>query len=439
MVVHAPDVLPASPADFAVPRAAVRSLGERGFIFFNNYVRGYQMPARPATQFLVHLPGGTLAVPRRPVDLPSGAYFIWPFNFRANDITIRYSTAQLFTRLDADAKNSPATYYFEAIAGIPVEFAFDAASIRSVHASSGTQLKERGVVYLSGIKPGIESSIELTSIGGSTVRLVVLTAQQAEDAWKVRIGGSEHLLISGQDFFSDPDAQPGRIWLRSRANPHFEFVLTPPLASPFKASLPLKRTTASENATHYTAEAGTREIALEFKQTEKAGSAPPIKFGPAPSWRPSGVAQAPSEQKLQQAASWSITVPPGAMDGLSELFLEVDYRGDVARLYGASRLLNDNFFNGQPWSIGLGRFLNQEKPRTFELSILPLRSDAPVYLELGQQLKFSANGQVATLEGVRLVPEYELMLCDNGACRPGTATPGLQTAAKTIEERATKD
>ncbi len=439
MMVHAPDVLPSSTADFTVPRASVRSLGEQGFIFFNNYVRGYQMPARPAAQFLVHLPEGTLAVPRKPVDLPSGAYFIWPFNFRANDITIRYSTAQLFTRLDADEKNSPTTFYFEAIAGIPVEFAFDAAGITSLHASSGTQLKESGVLYLDGIKPGIESSIELTSKNGSTVRLVVLTAQQAEDAWKVRVGGGDHLLISAQDFFSDPDAKPGRIWLQSRANPHFEFVVTPPLASPFKASLPLQRTSATENAAHYAAEAGTREIALEFKQVKTAGSAPPIKMGPALSWRPSGVAQAPSEQEPPQAARWSLTVPSGAMAGLSELFLEVDYRGDVARLYGASRLLNDNFFNGQPWSIGLGRFLNQKNPRTFELSILPLRSDAPVYLELDQHLKYSANGQVATVEGVRLVPEYELMLCDNGACRPDAATSGLQTAAKTSEEHATKD
>jgi len=439
MTVHAPDVLPASTADLTVPRASVRALGERGFIFFNNYVRGYAMPARPAAQFLVQLPGGPLSVPRKPVDLPSGAYFIWPFNFRAGDISIRYSTAQLFTRLDGDDKNSPATFYFEAIAGIPVEFAFDAAGVESVRASSGTQSKESGVLYLNGIEPDIESSIELTSKTGSTVRLVVLTAQQAEDAWKVRVGGGEHLLISSQDFFCDPDAQPERIWLRSRANPNFEFVLTPPLASPVKASLPLKQTSSTENATHYAAEAGTREIRLEFKQIEKAGLAPPIKCGPAPRWRHSGVAQAPSEQGLPQAARWSITVPPGAMSGLSELFLEVDYRGDVARLYGASHLLNDNFFNGQSWSIGLGRFLNQERPHLFELSILPMRSDAPIYLELGQQLKFSANGQVATLKGLRLVPEYQLILCESGACRPETATAGLQTVAKNMEKHATKD
>jgi hypothetical protein len=411
MMAHAPDELPGNAADFSVARASVRSLGERGFLFFNNYVRGYTMPARPAAQFLVHLPGGTLAVPRRPVDLPTGVYFIWPFNFRANDITIRYSTAQLFTSLDASRKNGPATFYFEAIAGIPVEFAFDAANIRNVRSSSGKQVKESGVLYLSGIKPGLESSIQLTSKNGSTVRLVVLSAEQAEDAWKVRIGGEEHLLLSAQDFFTDPDTEPAGIWLRSRANPHFEFTVTPPLSFPFRSSLPLKKTSGTENATGYGAVAESRKVGVELKQIEAAGTAPSIKYGPALSWRPIGVAQAPPEQEMPQAARWSIKIPKGAMNGLSELFLEVNYEGDVARLYAANLLLDDNFFNGQPWMVGLGRFLHQENRRSFDLSVLPLRSDAPVYMALGQKMKFGANGQTARLAGVRLVPEYELRLC----------------------------
>jgi hypothetical protein len=98
MMVHGPDRQPANPGDFSVPRAAVRSRGDSGFIFFNNYVRNYQMPARTAAQFEIRLPHGTLKVPSHPVDLPSGAYFIWPFNLHAGGTNIRYSTAQPFTR-----------------------------------------------------------------------------------------------------------------------------------------------------------------------------------------------------------------------------------------------------------------------------------------------------------------------------------------------------
>ena len=80
MMVHAPDGQPASPSDFSLPRAAVRSQGDSGFIFFNNYVRNYSMPMRSAAQFEIRLPHSTLLVPNRPVDLPPGRYFIWPFN-----------------------------------------------------------------------------------------------------------------------------------------------------------------------------------------------------------------------------------------------------------------------------------------------------------------------------------------------------------------------
>jgi hypothetical protein len=41
MMVHVPDKLPNSPGDFSTARASVRSRDDAGFIFFNNYVRGY--------------------------------------------------------------------------------------------------------------------------------------------------------------------------------------------------------------------------------------------------------------------------------------------------------------------------------------------------------------------------------------------------------------
>ena len=119
MIVHPPDKVPAGPEDLSVARTSIRSRGGSGFIFVNNYVRSYNMPTRPATQFEVRLPSGTLRVPNHPIDIPSGAYFIWPFNLRIDGVTIRYTTAQLFTRLKSGNVN---TLFFAAVRGIPVEF-----------------------------------------------------------------------------------------------------------------------------------------------------------------------------------------------------------------------------------------------------------------------------------------------------------------------------
>jgi galactose-1-phosphate uridylyltransferase len=123
---------------------------------------------------------------------------------------------------------------------------------------------------------------------------------------------------------------------------------------------------------------------------------------------------APPESELPQAAKWAITIAPVNRSHLSELFLEVKYQGDIARLYSNHRLLTDDFYNGQTWSIGLHRFLDPEGAGKFELHILPLRKDAPVYFELSKPSDFSANGQVEKLDSMRLVPEYELVI-DTGS------------------------
>ena len=44
-----------NPSDFSVIRAAVRSRGDHGFLFVNNYVRGSPMPAQTAAQFEIQL------------------------------------------------------------------------------------------------------------------------------------------------------------------------------------------------------------------------------------------------------------------------------------------------------------------------------------------------------------------------------------------------
>jgi hypothetical protein len=253
---------------------------------------------------------------------------------------------------------------------------------------------------------------------------VVLSEQEAEDAWKVSFGGVDHLLISGQDFFADQDSTPGRVWLRSRGTREFAFVITPPLAAPLQASLPLTRTAGSSQADRFAAEAAARKPELQFDQIQPPGDAPKVRLGPAASWRPRGVAQAPSEAELASAANWSITLPAQATDGLSELYLQVDYQGDVAQLYSAHHLLTDDFYNGQPWLIGLDRFLDRRGSNTFELSILPLRQDAPVYFELPNPMRFAPNGQIDKLDGLSLIPEYQLMICTGAessaqnSCRP---------------------
>ena len=407
MVVHAPEVTPKGPSDLAVTRASVRSRNGSGFLFVNNYLRGYSIPTRRAAQFEIRVPSGVLRVPSRPVDLPTGAYFIWPFNLSIEGINLRYATAQLFTRLET----SPATsIYFVQSAGIPAEFAFDAAGIQTVRASSGETVTYSGTVYVRGLTPGPESWIDLVSSEGKRVYIVLLTQDQAENAWRIRLRGKDHLLFTAQDFFSDADSKQDRIWLRSRGTPNFAFDIQPPPEAPLQASLSLAQKTSAPQIASFTAAAEESNAHVEHRLLQPAGEAPPVKIGFVPTWRPHGVAQAPPESELPQAARWAVAVTPGNMDHLSELFLNVEYQGDLARLYSNHRLLTDDFYNGLPWSIGLRRFLDKANAGSFELSILPLRKDAPVYFELPKPTEFSSTGQIDKLDAIKLIPEYEIVI-----------------------------
>jgi len=90
------------------------------------------------------------------------------------------------------------------------------------------------------------------------------------------------------------------------------------------------------------------------------------------------------------------------------VYLEIGYAGDVARLSAGGRLVEDSFFNGETWSVGLKQMLGEKIAGPLELSVLPLRRDAPVYFELARPVEFDANGQAARVDSVKLVPEYEV-------------------------------
>jgi hypothetical protein len=399
MAVHAPAQLPRTPADFSVPRASVRSRGDQGFLFFNNYVRNYVLPARPQTQFEVNLPSGLLRIPRKPIDLPSGAYFIWPIHQQMGGVDLVYSTAQPFTRL---AGVEPLTV-FAAVRGVQAEFAFSASTLAAIRASSGSIHSEGGVSYLSGITPGADSWIELTARDGGKQRIVLLSAEEAESAWKIPGNGQDRLLITNQQVVV---GEAGGVSLHAVGDAHFAFTVLPAPASAPQANLPL----TAAGAGKYTALAAARKLQLTVRQIREAGLAQPVRLAPPPSWRAGGVAQAPAEGELPEAAQWRLDLPKDALAGVAEAYLKIRYQGDVARLYQGDHLLDDDFFNGLDWSVGLKRYATEGMLPSLRLAILPLRKDAPVYFETPRPVQFTDDRQAVKLESVELIPEYELQL-----------------------------
>lgn len=115
-----PSALPLSKDDTHTLRYALRSDGERGFLFVNNYQRLTEMPPKENAQFDLKLADETLTIPAFTV--PANSSFILPFNLDIGGANLRHATAQLLAK--ATHNGVEHCYFFE-IPGVEPAFTFE--------------------------------------------------------------------------------------------------------------------------------------------------------------------------------------------------------------------------------------------------------------------------------------------------------------------------
>lgn len=393
MTVRLPQVMSKARDDLVTPRYAARSDGASGFVFMSNYVRQYPMAVQKDVQFRVDLDQGPLTFPARPVDVPQGAYFIWPFNMDLAGAKLVYGTAQPVTRLTVDGVE---TFVFFTAGGMPAEFAFDAATVRGVKASSGASRMTDGRLVISGLKAGLGEAISLRSADGNRVSIILLDRSQAGELTVQTLAGKPRLVLSANPAFADGDT----LDLRAVGDNNFRFSVYPALDTAPTANLQLRRVKSGGLFQTFTATAQGREIAVKVTPIRPARTASPILSG-----GPAKAPMEPSPEQFGKSAAWRLETPVNALDGVSDVLLRIDYRGDVGRVFSGVRMLDDHYFDGQPWEVGLKRFSGAlAAPLT--LTVLPLRADAPIYIE--HRPEIAAGGQVADVVKVTAVPEYRL-------------------------------
>lgn len=406
MTVRKPAQIPGGRSDLATPRFSVRSNGDSGFVFVNNHVRQYPMAAHGPLRFAVKLPGTKLEFPSKPLTIADGDYFIWPFNFDMDGVRLRHATVQPLARIDQGAAG--VTYVFAAHRRHAVELAFDAALAPMLAPGRGKLVKRGDQLLLQDLEPG--SSLALTiraraSAGagqpGRNVRVLVLSAEQAEHITIATLAGQRRLLWSAQQVEVAPEDDG--LTLRSTGNPDFRLGVFPPLAS---AQITADRVQASRDGVFQllSARLPVREIAPVVTPLREAQAAPPVRIGGN-----ARAALAPIPEAFKAAASWQITLPPAALEGLDDALLNIDFVGDIGRLYAGTDMLDDWYYSGYGWQYGL-RQLGARADQPLTLSVLPLRADAPIYLDQRARPDFAGAAQLAQLRKVSVTPVYQLKL-----------------------------
>jgi hypothetical protein len=105
----------------------------------------------------------------------------------------------------------------------------------------------------------------------------------------------------------------------------------------------------------------------------------------------------PGINDFQSAAVWRVKLPEN-LDMASNPILRIHYVGDVARLTLNGRLLNDDFYNGMVFEIGLRRYAPEILSGELFLEILPLQKSMPVYFEPDSRPSFASDGTALRIE-----------------------------------------
>jgi beta-galactosidase len=394
MAVHPPEVISKGQEDLVTPRFSVRTLGNSGFLFFNNHVRQYAMAEQKDLRFAVELPGGTLAFPSTPITIPTDAYFIWPIGMDLSGARLAYATAQPVTEIEA---GGVPVYAFMAQDGIPAEFAFDQSGVTRVTTSSGKIAHGGGRYVVTGVTPGTGATIDVRLRSGRTVRVMVLTEAEGAELTLPRLEGSRHLMLTSAQAFTDGET----LTLLSTGEPEIHLAVYPPLSHAPTADLTMTEEASDGIFQVFGARAAPRALSVAVTRLRDAKPVPPLVIGP-----PRNTAHEPAPEIFGRSAAWALTVN-GSVDDQHDAFLRIYAHGDVARLFSGVTMLDDQFLNGNAWEIGL-KYVADALGTPMTLTILPLRKDAPIYLDQGVDQMVEGKDQLAQVDSVTVVPQYRL-------------------------------
>lgn len=392
-----PDERPSGKEDFDTLRWSIRSDGQSGFVFVNNYQRLEALPPKPDIQFSINLPEDIVSFPAEPVTIPSGSRFLWPFNLDlGNGIRLDWASAQPVYAVDNGAVR---TVFFAATEGVPTEFAFDSDLKLQVKSGKATHVDGRTIVRR--LKPGTRAAIELTSAKPGQVNIVLLSEADSLNLWTGRWQDAERVFLTGAGLIIDRDT----LRLTSPDRSQLNVGIHPPPPSVFVQGESIRGKPDGVFTRYSTTKPRRTRFKAKVEAIQSAGPARETPMGK--SRRP--VAAAPEDTDFERAAVWRIKLP-NHLDLTLDPILRLHYVGDVARVTLNGELLTDDFYNGKAFDIGLRRYAPEILEGDLQVSILPLRKDAPIYMAEEAKPVFGENESIVELKAVEIVPHYAVEL-----------------------------
>jgi len=365
-----------SPTDVDQLRWAVRTRADSGFVFLHNFQDHVATHDLADQQIILQTNDGQLRIPNdSSFTLKSEAATFFPFNIDFGGVRVKYATAQLLANL---SENGTPRYAFIAVDGINPEFAFDSKPPSQIKSEDCqvTAAQSMSIVRCPGDKI---SEFTVEDDKHQAVTFAVFPKSLALTAWRVKTKEGNRLAFSEATLLNQVDG----IEACSVGNNVISLAVYPALhtAPQCQGAALTECSPPHRSLTAYT---------LTLPEVE------PFVHAKV------------ADRKTLTLRSDKSSLP----DGVNNVFLEIDYTGDTGLAFINGELVDDHFYFGQPWRIGLKRFLSRVAEEGMYISFRPIYKDAPFLADLPAAAvpDFSNQREELRINHVRVLPEYRAVL-----------------------------
>lgn len=356
------------PEDTESMRWCVRQKDGAGFLFLNNFQDHLELPDREDVRIELDTAKGKVSFPHHgTLTLKRDVSAVLPFNLELAGALLVAATVQPLTKLNV--KGIP-LFVFYAQQGLAPELVFSRSTVAAIsNESAKVELEESVFVVTPQI--GKQHAITLNLTSGEQAQVIVLSRDEALSTYKFHIWGEDRLVLSDSRLYVKDE----RLVSTSEGSASWSVSICPAL--PDGALLASQGTsTGQQDGLFHT-------VNIEV-----------------PAYTPSLTVNKPLERSalVQVDTNWPSQV--------SDLFLQVEYDGDVAGAYLDNQLLTDHIHYGEAWPIGLKQFKDDLENKQLHLSITPLRKGT-VHTFVNQALVERFEGvEIAIFHRIEPIPYY---------------------------------
>ncbi len=354
-------------------RYAIRSDGNSGFLFINNFQDNDTTSNKTGLRFDIATRRGQVKLPEHGgFTLNSGENLVLPFNIDLNGNLLNYATAQLLT---GENHGDVPYYVFFNTKGLNPEFCFagNGTSIKPLANCRVSRHSGKLFVNCNTDKP---AHFILSGKKGKT-HILVINKQLALDAYQLVINGSRHLVFS-QSLILETGLE-AEIFTEGQNN--YKLSIFPKLKSIPKIDI------------------GTLAEKPGYPlMSNYSVSMPEIDIKP-------DILKTGTRKVL-------VNIPQNIPHGLNDIFLNIDYIGDTGMAFLNGELVADEFYKGIPWEIGLKRFSQEHNDHEMGFYFRPMMNNATYLIDLPDSVARLARSEKQTLKinSVTFKPEYKSII-----------------------------